>query len=336
MKMAKKIEKILEKNYIKKIFKKRIDFYFPQLKSKKISDIEIERISPVWTKKTCLARYEIIFFDSSKKIIRASANIDNSKKRTFKIMKYLYENGFNKGKFQVPKPLDYIDEVGALFYKEADGLPLALLMEKYETPPLVFEDLAQFLFKLHSFDSEIKERAIIFNLGHYRKIFKKIKKFFPKISPYIIPENKISFVDKLNKSLGFLHGDFYPGNILIDQKGEITIIDFDRSGVGPSFLDIASLSASLDFPKSVWPISVSKKLKLDWKEEFLRKYCQLSDFDFEKITRQLNKFLIKIYLDQVYFLSAFIFEGWNEIDLKTKNEFSKKIKDLFLKIKKYL
>jgi len=335
MKMAKKIEKILEKNYIQKIFKKKVDFYFPQLKSKKISDIEIERVSPVWAKKTCLARYKIIFFDSSKKIIRASAKTDGSKKRTFEIMKYLYENGFGKGKFRIRKPLDYIDEVGALFYEEANGLPLSLILERGKFSFEIFKDIAELLFKIHSFDGKIKRKAFVLGLAQYKKIFTKIKDLMPDISNYVISEKEIEFINELKNDWGFIHGDFYPGNILV-AKNKITVIDFDKAGKGLELLDAAAFYASLEFPKSLWPLNLSQKERKLAQDIFLRRYCQLNNLNLQKTKVKLNNFLIKIFLDAIYFSGILLFDGWKEIDEKVKRDFSNKIKDLFLKVREYL
>jgi len=334
--MAKKIEKILEKNYIQKIFQKKADFYFPSLKNKRILNIEIERISPIWAKKTCLARYKIIFFDSTEEIIRATTKIDGSKRKVFEIMNYLYQNGFDRGKFQIPKPLDYLNETRALLYREAKGLPLSLVLEEKNFSFKIFEDVAKFLFKLHSFDrKKIKRRAVVIGLTDYKKIFRKIKRLMPSISNYIISEKEIEFFNELKNEQGFIHGDFYPGNILIN-KNRMIAIDFDKAGRGPKLLDAAAFYASLEFPKSLWLLNFSQKERKLAQEIFLRKYCQLNDFNFSKTKEKLNKFLIKIFLDAIYFSGILLFDGWKEIDVRTKRDFSNKIKDLFLKVREYL
>ena len=109
--MKKKIERILNEDYVYKIFEEKKDSYFPSLKKREISDIVVKRISPEWMRQSCLARYKITFSDSSQKIVRATAHIDDSKARVYKIMRKLHSNGFDKRKFQIPKPLDYLKEV---------------------------------------------------------------------------------------------------------------------------------------------------------------------------------------------------------------------------------
>ena len=35
-----------------------------------------------------------------------------------------------------------------------------------------------------------------------------------------------------------LHGDYWPGNILIHQKGGMTVYDWEDAGIGPAILDL--------------------------------------------------------------------------------------------------
>lgn len=334
--MARKIEKILEKTYIEKIFKKKKNLYFPSLKNKEITRVEIERVSQVWAKQTCLARYKIFFSNSTQKFVRATAKIDGSKREVYRIMNYLYQNGFGKGKFQIPRPLDYIEEIGALFYEETEGILLSLIFEKNKISIKIFEDITGLISKLHSFNgTKVKRKAVVLNLSHYKRIFREIRKLMPQVSDYITREEEIRFIEKLNKEKTFIHGDFYPGNILIN-KNRIILIDSDRAGVGPRLLDIATLYVSLEFPQSVWPLKLSQKQRKLAQEVFLKEYCRLNNFNLQSTKEKLNKFIVKAFLDQIYFLADFISDGWREVDLKTKAEFAIKIKDLFLKVREYL
>jgi hypothetical protein len=46
--------------------------------------------------------------------------------------------------------------------------------------------------------------------------------------------------------VGFLHGDFYPSNIVVgrgNDRGRICVLDWEAAGVGPRLLDLASLVA---------------------------------------------------------------------------------------------
>ena len=88
MKRAKKIEKMmigkgaifraLESTFIQKLFRKKKKLFFPSVKGE-ISDISIERISPLWAKSTCLVRYKILFNNENQKIFRGTAKTSKSR-----------------------------------------------------------------------------------------------------------------------------------------------------------------------------------------------------------------------------------------------------------------
>lgn len=70
-----------------------------------------------------------------------------------------------------------------------------------------------------------------------RKLDDNIKKYNGCPIQY---ENGQAFIDYIdqnrhllkNRPLGYLHGDYHVGNMMLDDKGRPYIIDFDRSGIG--------------------------------------------------------------------------------------------------------
>lgn len=328
--MKKKIEKILNEDYVYKIFEEKKDSYFPSLKKREISDIVIKRISPEWMGKSCLARYKITFSDSSQKIVRATAHIDDSKARVYKIMRKLYSDGFDKRKFQIPKPLDYLKETKALLYEEVHGTPLALIIEKSKPPLKTVENIAKFLARLHTL-KKIKSPAAILNKKDYQGTFKRIKKILPSYEKYFVPLETILFIDKLERKDSFIHGDLYSGNIII-SKDKTFFIDFDKAGKGPLFVDIAPLYFSLEFPKTIWSINLAPKEIKEIQKVFLKSYCLSRKLSFAETKKELEKFKPKVFLDALYFVSKFAYYGWPTIDNKAKNAFSIKLKELLMRI----
>lgn len=79
-----------------------------------------------------------------------------------------------------------------------------------------------------------------------------------------------SLFDRL--PVGFTHEDFTPDNVLFDEKGVASVIDFDRNGYGYPYHDIgrAVLSFSLDLDKldtskiQAFIDGYSKHLPLTW------------------------------------------------------------------------
>lgn len=53
----------------------------------------------------------------------------------------------------------------------------------------------------------------------------------------------------------FLHGDFWPGNILIHQQGGLTVFDWENAGIGPCVFDLISFIQASSWHFSPLPIS---------------------------------------------------------------------------------
>lgn len=335
-KNMKKIFKILEQNYIKDIFEKKKEIYFPSLRNKKIIKIEIKKESPKWAKNSCLASYKIFFSNSNFKTIRGTAHIDGSKERSFKILKFLYQKNPQPDLFEIPKPLDYLRETKTLLYEEIEGISLSLLLEKKRTKSIekIFEKISHFLFFLHS-NKEIKKKVKSLTLKDYRKTFWQIKKIFPEFLFLIPPLKKISFLKELERPSDFLHGDFYPSNVIITKKNKIGVIDFDKSGRGHFFIDLSSFFYWFDLPK-IKPLKFSEKEIEKLRELFLKSYCQKRNLDFLKIKEELEKVKVKTFLDCLHYVTILSYYGWKKIDQKLKEEFRESTKNILIKIKKSL
>ena len=331
--MSSKIFKALEKNFVKQLFEKKSSDYFTQ--SSPIKNIEIERISPYWAERTCLARYKILFSDGSLKIIRGTAKVDGSKKWSYKIMKYLYENGFSGGKFQVPRPLDYIDKTGLFLYEEAIGKPFSLIIQKNQYSPKFSKDIAKFLFKMHSLKNiKFKKKALIFALKDYLKTYRRIKRLFPQAAK-LFPLKRIRLVQELKEDFSFIHGDFYTGN-LITKGNKIILIDFDKTGQGPILYDLASFCACFEFPKSIWPLRLSQVKTNKYQDTFLKSYAEMTKWDLSWLKGVLNKYLAKVFLNSLNYYTGLAYEGWSVFTKKEKEVYHIQIRDLLEKINQYL
>ena len=169
MAVKKDIFKILDKKYIQNIFEKKKKTFFPSKKGK-ILRVEIKKTSPDWAERTCLAQYKIFFSNNSFKTVRGTAKVDGSRKWSYRVMNYLYENGFKKGRFLVPKPLDYIGTNDLFIYEEVQGEPLSQIIDKNQYSSKLSKDIAIFLFKIHSLkDIRLKKKALIFTLKDFLK-----------------------------------------------------------------------------------------------------------------------------------------------------------------------
>lgn len=253
-------------------------------------------------------------------------------------MKHLYENGFNKGAFIVPRPLCYIEKIGLFIYEENPGEPLASIIEKNRYTLKLSNDLVEFLFKIHSLMARgFKKPALIFDTSDYLKSYKKIKKIFPKIAA-AFPLKKLHLIKTSQDKSSFVHGDFYSGNLVIDGK-KITLIDFDKTGFGPILYDLASFCYCFEFPKSIWPLGLPESKVKKYQNDFLEKYAEMGNYNPVEMKGALNKYMAKVYLNGLNYYTGLAYEGWNLLTKKEKEAYLTKITELLeganLYLKKY-
>ncbi len=158
----------------------------------------------------------------------------------------------------IPNPFFYsldINEVGSTFvgYKMIKGK--ALWRERFidiKDKNKIAEQLAEFLYELHSKEVKIKASELISKSDIYSKWLNLYKRIKEKLFMYMRDDAKRKVENNFKKFLSdfnndfdyvFVHGDFGPSNILFDEKKESIsgIIDFGESHIGDPAGDFASL-----------------------------------------------------------------------------------------------
>jgi len=102
-----------------------------------------------------------------------------------------------------------------------------------------------------------------------------------------------SLIDEMPDGESLIHGDFHPGNIMI-QDGELVLIDMPEVTMGAKIWDLAGIyrdmiSAPQTTPEAVeTSIGMPKDLIMDVGYRFFRKYTGLSDDALEAYFKQLG------------------------------------------------
>ncbi|MBI4837466.1 MAG: phosphotransferase [Candidatus Portnoybacteria bacterium] len=319
---------ILDVNYIKKLFNKKKLLYFPERREVAITKIEIKKNSPVWAKETCLAEYKIFFDDGSVKMVRGTASGKDSKRSVWLIMKYLKRHGLC-----VARPLDFISQLNFFLYEEVMGVSLFEIFQAGESKKIekVLKGAGNWLAKLHGFVPEKVFQPVLF-LGakDYGSAFKKIAKLAPRLKKYFLSFEELVRLDKISRERTVLiHNDFYPGNIIL-ASGDIYAIDFDKSGLGPPLMDVTLLFGWLDVARSVWKLGFRRNDIQRFQKIFLASYCKEAGLDYFEVRRSMNRFLVKVYLDQAYNYIDMCVRSRKSLNSLDKKDFKKKI-GIFLK-----
>ena len=309
-----------------------------EISSQKIEKFHFEKKTPSWAKDTLLLRVEVWFEGNKKITLRASAKRRESMKETWEIMRFLYKKSLNLKSLRIPRPIIYCEKFNTLIYKEVKGESFVDLLNKGSFLELKesVKKIGKLLADLHSLKvkkDEIRKAKFLKSKG-YEKLLLEIGKIFPTFKKLFLKKEDFEFLDKVwEASSFFIHNDFYPGNIIIGKE-KVFAIDFDRSGLGPFEMDLASLIGYFDFPEEIRSLKLSKNRILELEKVLFETYAKERGIDKKETEKRVKKFLIKIYLDQLNYYFNFMLKGWNYMDKEAKKFYTLKLKALLEKTKK--
>ena len=333
------IFKSRDPSYIKKLFSREREKFFPEIKDARITALKIKEVSPSWAKNTCLNKYDVRLNNRYIKTIRETSEAKKSKRGVWKTMNFIYESPLNNRQKTTARPIEFIAKYNLLFYDEVPGIPLAQLIEENNIAQIkkALVLAAKWLAELHRLPTNNKiQKAFYPQSKGYKILFTKIEKYLPELKKDLIDINLLNFTDEIwKKEKVLIHADFYPGNIIFD-KNRLFVIDFDKAGLGPSLMDIATLYGCLEFPDSIWELKLSQKQINNLQTLFLQTYSQAAKRDYNKTEKELRKFLAKIFLDQIRYYFFFDLQNIPTMSDEYRDGLSNKLRDLILKVKSYL
>ena len=206
-------------------------------------------------------RVEYLAQDGSIKKVKlvATGHSDGSRKLAFAKLNYLYNHGFDTGKYLVTKPLFYLEENLAFVYEASIGHRLFSFFKADEYLDLAnsLTLAAAWVKKLHhlEIDDTFTWQVFIIN-----KTGANIQNFLANISNANLALGsrfekmleKIKHYEKLF-SVTFqpclVYGDYHPENVILTSldTNKIKMIDFTDVALGDPMLDLGSFLQQLDF-----------------------------------------------------------------------------------------
>lgn len=248
-----KIRKLLDENWVKKFFNRKIKKYFP--KAKEISDLKIEILRNFLGKfRNLTVRYKLLLnFGKYKKrenILAKINSLTSTPERWFRVAKLLKQNHFK----ETPIVIDYLPSFNTVFYKEIKGESLQEILQRKEIFKIlkVIPKIAKLLKKFHSLkiknfplvkDKKEEKKEHCHWLFLIRKCLPSFEKKYKEIYYSLIKfreKNKNIFLKE--KEYLLTHGDFHFGNIIYNKE-RIKILDFSESDLYDPFNDVASFLA---------------------------------------------------------------------------------------------
>jgi thiamine kinase-like enzyme len=237
----KKIQRILYQHYKK----------YPENKwriSNKQLKIWIKRYKPERRAVLKLRTKAYSHFESDKKKIKVYTRIyaDDRGERVFNLQDRLYKLSKSKDHLRIPKPIYYLADYKILLMKELKGKSLLDCIRDGRLASL--EHTAAALAFLHGQDFPDLERIAPDSLlERSLESHQMISEIIPDLSEetdriYKRLSDEIEGIS--NSGVGFVHGDFHHGQVIINNN-QAGIIDFDRSYTGDPGADLGNFIANL-------------------------------------------------------------------------------------------
>ncbi len=193
-----------------------------------------------------------------KLIIKKFDDLDSWKngERSFRIVKELIKNGFDKGPYRIPKPLD--TDVNNLFVIEEriEGSNLfdAILHSNPEDAAKYLQMSARWLCKLHNLKLKISPayeypRIEPERIEYYLKsLVETNNKHLQRVREIkdLVLGYELELIEKRPELLVQCHGDYHPKNIFINKEDHneyVAVIDFDSSYLLPRAFDVGTFLA---------------------------------------------------------------------------------------------
>ncbi|MFH1255187.1 MAG: aminoglycoside phosphotransferase family protein [bacterium] len=264
--MKNKIYNLLDEDFIIKLFKKEILPQYPEFSG--IKRIERSLIKDnIWTSTYhVVIEYRTDFIDSENKIqtlpIYCTAHSDEPRLNSFEALVFLWQNGFNKGKLTIPKPLFYSPDFNAFFYQGIEGKNLYQYIRAKDTDAVrsIAVKAASWFAKLHHL-SATAAKAKNFNplnslietiIPGMANALTKVKIQEPRYFEIcrqayeIINKKEKKFLSSTEKRW-LIHGDAHPENVIIIDKNKIGVIDFTDICLADYARDLGTFSQQLEF-----------------------------------------------------------------------------------------
>ena len=229
-------------------------------------------------------------------------------RKTYDIMKMLWERGFNgKSRLRVLEPHAYLEELGLLVMEDAHGMLLVKNLRQ-SSPAAVdrMRAVGRWLSKLHHLDPDFAAADLHpADAVSIRDFVREAGAGEPRLLPKLekvesILLAKIALLQ--NTPLTFVHGDFQCENILVDRD-KVIGVDFDRFSISDPARDLGCMIAqtrTMGLLAGASPYSIYLELKAFW-EEYL---TGVPAREREELSARSSLFAARKCLQNVYYMAV--------------------------------
>ncbi|MCB9803108.1 phosphotransferase [Candidatus Nomurabacteria bacterium] len=294
-KIKEQVAQVANHDFVREILDANLNKYYPDFQ--KIEELTLKAYKKHIGKTSAVfvIGYKIKYLNTDNKIgkleLFATAHSDDSRKAAFEKLNFLYQNGFNQGKFQVTRPLFFLSEQKGFFYESSVGRSLFSFFKEDSFVDLgnALDLAAGWVRELHSLKDKSTFSWPKFSVSnmipspqqflpdfieHDQLLGSKIKRIVSQIQNWE-KELKKTFQETL------IYGDYHPENIIITdlQAQNLKMIDFTDVALGDPMTDLGTFLQQFDFMGHRF--FSREKINQD-KEYFFNSYFQKSLSEVEE------------------------------------------------------
>lgn len=201
-----------------------------------------------------------------------------------------------------------------LLSKEIDGEDLKYIFNNKQEPENNLKKTAALVKKLHTLDTKKYNKYInrdnqsikgIRYLGG-RDIIRRLKRFGHKTIYELedIYKKLVEIEDAIFKKekLILIHGDFHPGNIVVNKK-DVSFIDYKNITLGVKERDVASMLNQIEAQAKQGDYRATKKEVKNWQNVFLKAYKEELNENYINFYKALIAWRNAVYSLSIYFFN---------------------------------
>lgn len=145
-----------------------------------------------------------------------------------------------------PGCIGSVSEPGAgrywLFLEAVDGVPLWQVED-----PSVWDEAARWLARLHGSAApraSCSPHLLSYDAAYFRRWIARATEYTPGDALARVAGSWERVVERLcGWPRAFVHGEFYPSNVLVQDGARVRPLDWEMAGTGPGLIDVAALVA---------------------------------------------------------------------------------------------
>jgi len=248
------IKNVINRSYMTRFFAGKVPTYWPERKLKSLK-LEVVR-NFLGMNETVALKFTLKLNNNKGVIFRGSAtSVDKSPRNTYLAFSYLNQAGYSE---TIPKIFDYDQKLNLQFYQELPGTTIQSLIDEKKIKKLqpLIKQSAGLIKKVHQIKPIGRELAIRTRTWENREHLKEVslvKKCYKLDKGRFLAIRKEAdqkrkkwlkyFYQTKNYRLN--HGDYHPGNVIVN-RGQAKVIDFSAGSFYEPTFDISRFLIQLE------------------------------------------------------------------------------------------